>query len=703
MQPSRDRDWYDRGIAVPLTGREPLLRRLKEALSRRTGGTWLTLTSPRGGGITRVLREIGTWIEARGGSAPLFVRAAAPEDPPLESLRRALQAFFPQPAFWSLVRALHAIQPNDRDAAVVLAHWLLGDNPTGVQATIEPRLVRKLIERLAGSGPILVDELERLDGAAVSVLLGATRPGGPVVLAGQCGSSPFASCGTVIVLEPLSEGQIELMLKRWLRHTATARRLAPRLAALCDGWPGRVCEAVRQLGRNGILRLEARGVVFTRAPATWPDGRPARRTLSRRATRDAATQPTGAGTDFDAALRLAVAHLADEDLLASRESLREAGRFLPSGDLYRRAAWHRALASLAARTHRSNSERTHLRRAARMFLACGAAIEAASMLQHLGAVTADAERPRRALPILQRAAHLHDLLGDDHGRAVAHLDTGRLYVRFGLFQHALAALHVALTAAEHRSFADLQPTIHHELAVAYRGVGRLSLERHHAEMAASLARSAADRVRAVTVLAQADMRAGLPGAERLLASSSRDLATAGFGEEAGMAQAALFDARLRAGRALRAEEALPVRGVAAPVRLAASRLAFASGRDAEACAVLEVLSADMRVAVHLRATAYTHLADGYLRAGELERARAAAVAASALLEAPFRSRAEDARLHRILARVFREVGEHGRAVGQRAAARRCMRVLARAVGSGAERRRLVRSFWRRDPRPDQVA
>lgn len=321
------------------------------------------------------------------------------------------------------------------------------------------------------------------------------------------------------------------------------------------------------------------------------------------------------------------------------------------------------------------------------------------MLQSLGVNLARAERPRRALPILQRAARLHALLGDGHGRAATELEAGCLLARFGAFDRAVTALGGALAAAEQQSLADLQPRIHHELAVAYRGAGRLALERHHAEMAASLARSAPDRIRAVTVLAQADMRAGLPGAERLLASSTRDLHTAGFGEEAGLAQAALFDARLRAGEALRAGETLPVHGVAAPVRLAASRLAFAAGRDAEACAVLEVLSADMRLAPHLRATAFAHLADGYLRLGEVDRARAAAVAGAALLEALYRSRAEDARLHRILARVFRGTGEIGRAVGQRAAARRCMRTLVQAVADASDRRRLVRAFWRRDPCP----
>ena len=301
MQPSRDREWYDRGIAVPLTGREPLLGRLKETLNRRTGGAWITLTGPRGAGITRVLLELAAWVQSCGGGAPLVVHAAGPDDPPLEPLRRALLPLFPAPTFWSLVRSLQAIHPGDRDASVVLAHWLRGDNPAGVQATVDPRLVRRLVERLTGSGPVLVDELGRIDDATIAVLLGATRPGGPVVVAGQPGTSPIATCGTVIALEPLSEGQIELMLKRWLRHTATARRLAPLLAARCDGWPGRVCEAVRQLGRDGVLHQEARGVVFTRTPATWPDGRSARRRsrgAAERVTPDASESPA---TGFDTA------------------------------------------------------------------------------------------------------------------------------------------------------------------------------------------------------------------------------------------------------------------------------------------------------------------------------------------------------------------------------------------------------------------
>ena len=111
----------------------------------------------------------------------------------------------------------------------------------------------------------------------------------------------------------------------------------------------------------------------------------------------------------------------------------------------------------------------------------------------------------------------------------------------------------------------------------------------------------------------------------------------------------------------------------------------------------------MDLPADLRASAYAHLADACVQQGREFQARQAAVAAAALLEVSHRSRANDARLHLILARVFARVGESGRAIGHRSMARRGMRKLVRAAADAQEGRRLVRRHWRSDPRPRRQA
>nr|MDJ0974501.1 hypothetical protein [Planctomycetota bacterium] len=134
------------------------------------------------------------------------------------------------------------------------------------------------------------------------------------------------------------------------------------------------------------------------------------------------------------------------------------------------------------------------------------------------------------------------------------------------------------------------------------------------------------------------------------------------------------------------------------LRLGRARLDLVSGREPEASVSLERLASDPSLSIDLRTVAYGHLAEALLRQGRLREARAAAVSASALLEVQHRSRRDDLRTHRILARVFQEIGDEGRAAGHRAAARRHLRSLLAAAVNPRESLRLARAQWRTDPR-----
>jgi tetratricopeptide (TPR) repeat protein len=343
----------------------------------------------------------------------------------------------------------------------------------------------------------------------------------------------------------------------------------------------------------------------------------------------------------------------------------------------------------------------HRRRAVRLHLVRSDVHAAGVILLALGDGFIREGRLRAALEPLDRAAHILELSGDAAGSAEAHHLCGRVLSWMEDFDRASERLLAALAAAEAGRAVHLLPRIHLALAAAFRGCANLVRERHHAEMAAGLATTALGRVQAAAVLARADLRAGVPGADHLLVRCERDLRSAGFTTEADRARAALLDARLRAGDSSSARELLPAGLGPAAEQLAAARLDLTAGRFDEACARLELLGADGRLAADVRAACYTHIADALRMLGRLPEARAAAVAASALLQITRRSRADDARMHDALARVFRDVGEHGRAVGHRSAARRGMRSLVRAVEDPREGRRLMRSFWRRDPRPDR--
>lgn len=361
------------------------------------------------------------------------------------------------------------------------------------------------------------------------------------------------------------------------------------------------------------------------------------------------------------------------------------------------------LAAVASARERPQAAEAHRGRAARLFLAAGLLPAAAPLLETLGQREIRRGRFQQALEPLGRAATIHAMHGDLAREAETRYRCGRVHAWLQDYVRAVEEFDVALHAAESSEAATLLPRVHRALAAAWRGCGDLVRERHHAEMAARLATTALARVQASAVLARADMRAGVPGAEGLLARCEADLRSAGFVDEADRARAALVDARLRAGDADSAEAMMPAGPAHAVERLAGARVDLAGGRTAQACATFELLGADGSLPADLRAACYARLAEALRRDGSLSEARAAAVAASGLLQVSRRSRANDARLHKVLARVFRGVGEDAWAVRHRSAARRRMRTLVRAAQDPRERRRLMRSFWRRDPRPDRQA
>ena len=70
---------------MPLTGREPLLGRLRQRLGTRAPANgFLFLAGPAGAGISRLLDEAAQLLSADGGPRPLQVRPVGPEAPKAE-------------------------------------------------------------------------------------------------------------------------------------------------------------------------------------------------------------------------------------------------------------------------------------------------------------------------------------------------------------------------------------------------------------------------------------------------------------------------------------------------------------------------------------------------------------------------------------------------------------------------------------------
>jgi tetratricopeptide (TPR) repeat protein len=769
------------------------------------------------------------------------------------------------------------------------------------------RTLRHVLDRLVPSGPLLVNDYNLLDKATRDMLAPSVDGHGPGVLAGVSDDADIAHRGALWSLAPLADSQVELLLRRWLRNTGTARRLTGVLTESLQGWPGRVVHAVRTLAFTGHLRAEPRGIVLATQPGVWPAGlrQPADftrllETLSPHARRvialaaligepcplpllaDAAgvkravvetvreelvayrdgaepgamrvqgidalatlsllsteeseellkrargalppaadldthgalirilltvragetaeiadelaavlqreeccvpldltiqrrlleiaksmrpqchgpvrravalfglrlrefgaleqarallpaesdpsireelllralcavdTGRTGTanallqeglvaaepGADpiaFDAwALLASLAH-ASGDIGPAREAWRRAAAYLPARDLERRARIHVGLAACARHDERGHAEASHLLRAAPMLDSLGHAGEAAQSRTRLGEVQVQLGRAESALEHLALAAETHNRLGQSADEIATRRLLGIIYLRQSRYDVAAVELLTALELADVNTSDLVRSTLHISLAYAYRGIGDFREERKHAAAAAALPGDASNILRAKALVAEADLRSGAVGAIRLLERCERDLRSAGLVHDADMARSLLFEAKFRSGDLAAAREVLRIRPQAAQARLGLARLELASERPQEGARRLELLLGDASLPIMLRISCYAHLASAKAQLDDAAGAREAAVAASALLEVHGRSRMNDLRMHRLLARVFQALGDGGRAVSHRSAAKRCLRSLLDAVGDREEGLRMARAQWRLDP------
>jgi hypothetical protein len=269
----RDPAWDDFRAAVPLTGREPLLGRLRLKLRCRPGAGWIGLSGPRGAGISRILRELyDESLAAEGSHAVLWVAPTEPGAARAEPLRRALVPWAARAPLSALEAALAPVVPLGQHGARALLAWV-GAGPLAAAALLPPSSVLvAALEALAEGGLICADDWGALDALTCEVLVTAARGARLTVLAGHVPlDTEEAAPGPVWPMEPLAAGQIGLMLKRWLRSPVTARRLADDLARRSEGWPGRAVGLARALARAGVLVHEERGARLTAWPAPWPE------------------------------------------------------------------------------------------------------------------------------------------------------------------------------------------------------------------------------------------------------------------------------------------------------------------------------------------------------------------------------------------------------------------------------------------------
>lgn len=916
MKASGDPEWFEYRAVVPLTGREPLLARLRARLRMRGGWSRITLQGQSGAGLSRLLDEVAS-IMAEGGAPPaLIVRASGRPDRSMGALRKAILAAFPHERDpLALERLLRSSLPLDVDEVGALAAWLVGGEAVACVAQPVPRHVRRLLGFLLQGRPILVDRIESFDEATREVLAPSASGLGPVVLATtqtRAAADPAAG-EEVWEVDGLTRSQTELLLRRWLRHPATAKRLAAVLHAPTDGLPGRVVEAVRTLGRARMLVREARGIVLKGSPPSWPDGRrdpnaflagalrdaTARRVLelaaalpghaplafiaeaagvkaplvtalcheaahargergsetlfasepdrlrflaeipaarlsrihlriAEAADRDArlrqsilsallaslhrhaagvglpeaiadclarvlaesppahqvrplvldvieraleilvaaprppervlarglrlieaagrheaaaallaavggrllpegpagwtlvaragdlagdrsaaldllerrlerSTAPDEGDLSFDAWALVGSWRRAARDLEGARRAWGRAARYMPEFDLHRMATWHLGLAEVALAQKRRGIAAAHLRRGANLLRALGQLLPAGTALLQLGRIEVERGRAWRGIGTLTRAAHLHNVLAQAQGEAEAMFLVGCTYARCQAYELATRHLDIALSVVEAADLRDVRAPLHLAAARAWRGRGDLERERQHAARGVQHAGAALARLEAGAAMALADLRAGAAGAEFLLERSESDLRASGLDAEADQALALLGEAKIQEGRFAEAAGLLPESAAAPALRLARARLQVARGREQEAMKSLDELSCDMSLPADQRAAAYVLLAQAACQLGRMRDVRRAGVAAAALLEVTHRSRANDARLHLLLARTFARAGESGRAAGHRRLARRAMRVLVRAAVDAEEGRRLVRAHWRADP------
>ncbi len=262
--PAAPRPFFHVRSPVPLTGREPIMGRLRGRL-QHLGRGWgqVILTGPREAGTSRLLDEcerlLGTWQ----GRPMLRVRPAYAGAAPLEPLRQAFLACFAR-SRRDEVRAALASAVSARKESDRLLAWILDGPLVGIEAP-DGDIVGALLRALQPGGPLLVDDLARLDPDSRTIILREGAAQGVGLLAGNS-QGDLGPAEARWPLAPLSESQVELLLRRWLRHPVTTRRLTTRLHRHTGGWPGALVRAVRHLGRSGALEETSRGVRIV----TWP-------------------------------------------------------------------------------------------------------------------------------------------------------------------------------------------------------------------------------------------------------------------------------------------------------------------------------------------------------------------------------------------------------------------------------------------------
>ncbi len=372
---------------------------------------------------------------------------------------------------------------------------------------------------------------------------------------------------------------------------------------------------------------------------------------------------------------------------------------VPSCDVAERAWLHRSLSRAAERRARLRAAAAHGRRAALLLAAAGDVAGAAEAHGEAGRLELALGRAARARGSLAAAARAWTDVGEPARAAEALEREAHACLALSGHDEAVPLLEAALHGFLEAGAPGRGAACHLALAAAHRSRGDLARERTHARAALRLAVEPGLQPVAHATWLVASVRSGEPGAAEELGALVESLERAGHARTARLARRALLDAHLRAGDLPGARRWSQPPAGDPSARLAEARLLRLTGRPEEAMGRLEALGRDAAVAVEHRAEAEARLAELQAALRDPEEAGRSAQAASALLEVPRRDHAEDPRLHRLLARVFRDVGARARSVEHRAAARRALRLPPLAEVGAEVRRRIARSLWMDDPRP----
>jgi tetratricopeptide (TPR) repeat protein len=381
----------------------------------------------------------------------------------------------------------------------------------------------------------------------------------------------------------------------------------------------------------------------------------------------------------------------------SRRAWRQALATLATCDLGERAGLHVALARSAERAGHRRAVAGHARRAAVLHEALGRTGEAASLWLHVGLVERAAGRLQLATAAFEAAVRDWQTLGEAAAEGEALEAQAQTCVLRARYDEAAGLLGRALACNERGGRIQRRAGVHLALARAHRGRGDLAREREHAARALEHATTTGARLLARAAQLLGGLRAGEPGALEALDGAVRDLEAAGLREEAAEVRTALVDARLVIGDVAEAERLMGTLEDPSAL-LAKARVSRLKGQLGACTQILETVGRDPTAPVDLRAEAFARLADLQVENHAEREAVRTAQSASALLELPHRSRRQDARLHRLLARVYRGVGEPARSAEHRAASRRALQLPQPVRGTASERLRWIRARWSRDPR-----